>query len=265
VVAPAGDPRRRALRPSGQHFLRSDSIAAEIVDQARVDDSQVVFEIGAGTGRITRALARRAGRVVAVEVDPILAHRLRQEFSGNLRVELIEGDVLTAALPDTPFRAMGNLPFGIGTAVLRRLLDDPASFLLRADVILQYEAARKRAQIWPGTLTTLGWLPWLDFRLVRHLSRWAFEPAPPVDAGLLAISRRGTPLLPPERRPAFVRLLGACFRRGPQPVRRALAPHLSARDWARWARDRGVPLGATARDLDVLDWVSIFESIRRPE
>jgi SAM-dependent methyltransferase len=170
-------PRDRGLRPSGQHFLRSDILAAEIVDQARVSGDQYVLDIGAGTGRITRALARRAARVIAVELDPELVRRLRRDFLGDARVDVVEADVLDVRLPERPFRAFGNVPFGVGASILRRLLDAPASSLTRADLILQYEMASKRAATWPGTAAGIGWLPWWQFTLVRRLSLGIRSPA----------------------------------------------------------------------------------------
>jgi 23S rRNA (adenine-N6)-dimethyltransferase len=255
--------RRRARRaggprPSGQHFLRSDRIAQELVDQARILEHQTVLEMGAGTGRITRALARRAGAVVAVELDPDLVDRLRWSFSGISNVHVVEGSFLEAPLPDEAFRAFGNVPFSLGAVVLRRLLDDPRSPLVRADVILQYEASRKRASVWPSTLSSLGWLPWWEFNVTRRLPRWCFEPPPSVDAGMLSVTRREPSLLPVGERADFVWLLRAGFARGSRPLRRSLAGLVSNRSWKRLARERGISPEAAARDLDVFDWVDVF-------
>lgn len=252
----AGGPRH-----SGQHFLRSDRIAAELVDQARITADQAVVEIGAGTGRITRALAQRAGLVVAVELDPDLVARLRRQFRTDPRVQIVEGDFLETPLPRLQFRAFGNVPFGLGTAVLRHLLDDPRSPLIRADLLLQYEVARKRASLWPSTMASLTWLPWWEFSLARRLARSCFEPPPLVDAGMLSITRRDPPLLLARERIAFVQLLRAAFGRGSQPVRRSLARRMSEGTWRRLARERGIPSSAAPRDLDVFDWVSVFRLV----
>ena len=82
----SGGARRRA--ELGQHFLAGGWLAAELVEQAGVGAGDLVVEIGAGTGVLTEALARRAGRVVAVECDPRLADRTRARLASyaNLRV-----------------------------------------------------------------------------------------------------------------------------------------------------------------------------------
>ena len=255
--------RRRARwaggpQPSGQHFLRSDRIAQEIVDQARILEGQTVLEMGAGAGRITHALARCGAHVVAVELDPDLADHLRRTYTRTPNLQVVEDSILKAPFPDGPFRAIGNVPFNLGAAVLRRLLDDPRSPLIRADVILQYEAARKRASVWPSTLSSLGWLPWWEFNLVRRLPRWCFEPPPSVDAGMLSVTRRESPLLSTGERARFVWLLKAGFAQGSRPLRRSLAGLVSERSWKRLTRDRGISPLAAPRDLDVFDWVSVF-------
>ncbi len=82
------DSRRRVL---GQNFLASSALAARLVRDAAVTRSDVVVEIGAGTGILTAELARRAGRVHAIELDPVWAARLRERLAGCRTVEVIEG------------------------------------------------------------------------------------------------------------------------------------------------------------------------------
>jgi 23S rRNA (adenine-N6)-dimethyltransferase len=254
--------RPGSSRPSGQHLLRSNALIREIVTQAGVRADELVLEIGAGTGRISEELARAARRVVAVELDPRFADALRRRFRASPAVEVVESDVLQLPLPNVPFRVFGNVPFALTTAILRRLLDEPASALFRADLILQFETARKRASVWPGNLTSLGWLPWWQFSLVRRVPASAFEPVPSVDAGVLAVTRRSPPLLRPEQRVHYVRLLHAGFRHANTPVNRALRGRMPERLWKQVARDRGVVPWAKTSDLDVFDWVALFRLVQ---
>ena len=150
----AGGTRRRA--ELGQHFLAGGRLAAELVAQAGVGTGDLVVEIGAGNGVLTEALARRAGRVVAVEVDPWLAGRARSRLASYGNVSVVTADAL-ALPPRRPFRMMANLPFGSTTAILRRLLDDPRTQLERTDLIVQEQAARRYAAARPGTPNTIAW------------------------------------------------------------------------------------------------------------
>jgi 23S rRNA (adenine-N6)-dimethyltransferase len=259
-------PRPRARRPSGQHFLRSDLLAAELVAQSGVCADDQVVEVGAGFGRLTIPLARTGARVIAIELDPALAERLQRRFGNDPRVRIVHGDVLDTPFPDGPFRVFGNAPFGIGTAILRRLLDDPDSPLSRVDLILQHEVARKRATLWPSTLLSLGWLPWWRFSLERRIDRGAFSPPPAVDAALLSVRRRDPPLLPAEQRIEFVRFARVAFGSGSQPARRSIGQLLSNHGWLEFARQRGIAPSAAAREVDVFDYVAAFRmrEVRSP-
>lgn len=247
-------------RPEGQHFLRSSLVAAELVRDAGVRSDDHVLEIGAGGGRLTRPLAELAGRLNAVEIDPLLVDSLRREFDRRPHVRIVEGDFLRIPLPTQPFRAFGNIPFGLTTPILRRLLDDPSSGLERADLLLQLEAARKRGAVYPSTLLSLGWLPWWELTLARKIPRAGFEPVPTVDAGLLVITGRRPPLLAVHQRPIYVALLRLAFDRGSWPIRKSLREHLPPMTWKGLARERGLATDARPADLDVWDWVGLFHA-----
>jgi len=118
--------------------------------------------------------------------------------------------------------------------------------------------ARKRAAVSPSTLLTLGWAPWWEFVLARRIGRLGFEPAPSVDAGLLVVTRREPALLPAADRGGYVRLVRRAFERGSWPVRRSLRDVVPPLAWKRMARERGLEVDATPRDLDVFDWVALF-------
>ncbi len=233
-------------------------MAHEIVAAANVHAGEVVFEIGAGTGRLTQALAATGARVLAVELHDRSIETLRRRFRAASNVVVVDGDVLNVPLPTSPFRAFGNIPFGLTTQILRRLLDDPEGPLRRADLIVQYDVARKRSSVWPSDLLSLGWLPWWDIRLARRLAAAAFEPAPSVDAAVISITRREPPLLPPAVRREYLSLVGAAFRRANVPVDRALRDRVPDGVWGRVARERGDPRRSRATELDVFAWTAVF-------
>jgi 23S rRNA (adenine-N6)-dimethyltransferase len=200
------DWRRRRL---GQNFL-DPAIAEQIVESASFAAGELVIEIGAGSGALTLALARRALRVVAVEADALWAERLSRRVHGNRGITVLATDFLSLVLPRERFRVIGSLPFGRTTDILRRLLDDPAAPLARADVVVQWEVALKRAAMPPTTLLSTRWAPWWEIELARRIPASSFRPVPSVDAGLLRITRRDPPLLPA----AMARAYGAFVERG---------------------------------------------------
>lgn len=202
------DRRRRGL---GQNFLRPD-LAASLVVEAEFRPDDLVVDIGAGNGAITLALARQGIEVVAIERDPVWAGQLRErvEAVGSIPVRVVEADILTFRFPSSrPFRVMSSLPFGATTDILHRLLDDPRLPLRRADLIVQWEVARKRAASPPSTLLSTTWSPWWEFRLAQRIPAREFRPVPKVDAGLLIVTRRALPILPPHMAGAFAKFVRA--------------------------------------------------------
>lgn len=174
-------------------------LAAELVAGLELRPGELVVEIGAGAGAWTEALVRGGAEVVAVELDPEWAARLRARFGpgGPTRIRVVEADFLALPLPARPFRVVGSVPFGATTQILRRLFDDPVSALVRADLVVQWEVARKRAESPPQTLLSTAWAPWWEFALGPRLPAGSFRPVPSVDAALLRATRRAPALLPP--------------------------------------------------------------------
>ena len=258
----APDARRRASRDParGQHLLRSQSIASELVGQAGIRTDEFIIEIGPGLGRLTAPLAHNARHVVAIEIDERFAAQLRVRFGSTANVEVVVGDALEVALPRAPFRVVGNLPFGVTTRIFRRLLDETGDAITAVDVLIEWNVARKRASPRPTNLVSLGWQPWWTFELARHLPASAFDPRPSVDAGFLAIRPRPQPLLPADQRPVYRALLTRGFRKANLPVARSLADAVRARVVTGCLRDRGLAPDARPTDLDVFDWVALFRA-----
>jgi 23S rRNA (adenine-N6)-dimethyltransferase len=257
----SGGTRRRA--ELGQHFLAGGRLAAELVEQAEVGTGDLVVEIGAGTGVLTEALARRAGRVLAVECDPRLADRARARVAGFGNVRVLTADALAMPLPRRPFRVVANLPFGSTAAILRRLLGDPRTPMERADLVLQEQAARRYATRRPGTAETVAWGAWYAVAAGRRLGPSCFRPPPRVGAAVLVARRRDPPLVPVADRRRFAALLRAAFRHPGLPLRRGLVPPLTYRQLRRLARDLGFPVDARPADLDAVQWAGLHALLDR--
>jgi len=136
-----GVAEKKTRKPKlGQHFLASDEAAERIVEALGDVSGATVLEIGPGRGAITEILARRAQRLIAVEVDRVLSAQLRMQFALQPNVEIIEGDILTIeldtvfgpkpgvlrpgmAFTPAPARVVGNLPYYITSDILLRLFD----------------------------------------------------------------------------------------------------------------------------------------------
>jgi 23S rRNA (adenine-N6)-dimethyltransferase len=209
---PAGKrtPRDERRRRLGQNFLRPE-LADELIADAAFEAGELVVEIGAGLGACTFALARRGVEVIALERDPQWAARLRDEVrrQGTAGVRVVCCDARRYRMPRRPFRVMGSLPFAATTALLRHLFDDASGPLQRADVIVQWEVARKRAAQPPTTMLSTAWAPWWSFTLGPRIAAGSFRPVPAVDAAVLQVVRREPPLLPAHMAGAYATFVRA--------------------------------------------------------
>lgn len=243
----------------GQNFLIDHGTIAAIVavvEQARGP----IIEIGAGSGALTHPLGRLGRELTAIELDPRRAAALRARLGTSARV--VTGDALRFAFPEHPHVIVGNLPFHLTTAILRRILTH--AHWTDAVLLVQWEVARRRAGVGGATLLTVTSWPWYDFTLLRRVPARAFRPMPSVDGGLLHIRRRERPLLPNHDRERFDRFAHRVFTgrgRGVLGVLRAerLIPPAALDRWARTSR---IDARTLPKDLDAQQWIALWSLVR---
>ncbi len=209
----------RAAKIRGQHFLVDAGVLKKIVDAAALTKNDAVLEIGPGLGVLTRELVHRAGCVVAVELDRVLAERLRRL---DLPLTVIQGDVrhisnkeLMATCRSSHYKLVANIPYSITSEVLEKfLLEEPAPQLLV--LLVQHEVALRLAAS-RGSMTRVGVFVQYFGRpeILARVNREAFWPAPRVDSAIVRIRRfpievirRREAALP---RDAFFRIVRASF------------------------------------------------------
>jgi len=245
--------RLRALgfhpsRRLGQNFLLEPELHRLIADAAEVGGGDVVIEVGAGLGFLTRELARRARAVLAVEIDARLGAVLREEvgaMAGGERVEVVLGDALGArgelaaplsrAMTDAegPVKVVANLPYAVTGPVLAALCTAPR-LASRLALLVQLEVAARLAAA-PAT-SEYGGLSALvqscyQVRLVRRVGREVFRPRPNVDSGvvqLVAEPDRPAAGWPASDRQRFAAFLRALFSSRRKMLRQAVAKAAAA-------------------------------------
>jgi 23S rRNA (adenine-N6)-dimethyltransferase len=230
------------------------------VRAAGVRRGDLVLDLGAGPGALTRGLADAGAEAIAVEADAALAAGLRRRLAGRA-VRVVQADATSWPWPERPFAVVANLPFARSAEILRALLRDPRTPLRRADVIVQWELACKRAEVWPGRVQSVCCGPWYELSATRRLDPSAFAPRPSVAAGVLRILPRPEPLLDPADAPRYAALVRHAFA-SPRPLRSALAGRLSPLQLKRLAAAHGFSPDAHARDLDVAQWSALYRFVR---
>ena len=164
----------------------ADAWAARIVGEAGVRPGDLVVDVGAARGGLTRHHVAAGAQVIAVELHAERARVLRQRFASE-PVTVVQADAASLRLPRRPLRVVANPPYSISSPLLRRLLA-PGSRLLAADLVLQRAVIRRFAE---GRAPGAGrWLREFEVRHGRSLPRSAFRPAPAVDSAILQVRRR---------------------------------------------------------------------------
>lgn len=183
-------PLRPPPNPAGAHFLTDRQLIAQLVRASGAGPGDLIFDLGAGYGALTRPLARAGARVIAIELDPGLAERLRRRFSGEPLVGVVEADLRAVPLPRRPFHVVASPPFALTTLLCRRLLGDQNVRLTGAELIVEWGAARWLSSRQPRDRETARWAARYEMRLVRRVPAASFSPSPRSDAAYLRIRPR---------------------------------------------------------------------------
>lgn len=269
----AADVRRLAdasgVRPTkqrGQNFVIDANTVRRIVRTSGVGVDDVVLEVGPGLGSLTLGLLDVADRVVAIEIDPVLAAALPQtieEFAPDRveRFEAVLGDALrvTEIPGPAPTALVANLPYNVSVPVLLHLFEWLPS-VQTGLVMVQSEVAHRLAA-GPGSRTygipsvKAAW--YADVRLAGQIGRNVFWPAPNVDSALVAWTRRPPPEAAASREWVFA-VIDAAFAQRRKTLRSALSQIAGSPATAEQALiAAGVLPQARGEELDVGDFARV--------
>ncbi len=207
-------------RRTGQHHVIDPTFLELMVDYSKLTGEDVVLEIGAGTGNLTRLLARYAKKVIAVERDKGLMKVLLRRFRGFPNVDLLHGDALRLAFPDFN-KVVSNLPYSISSDIMFTLLKHEFEI---AVLMFQKEFA-KRLVAKPGTndysRLTVNTYYRAGVELLDEISPKAFFPQPKVTSAIVRLKPRRPPFKLSDES-LFFNLVRALFQHRRQRVRNAL-------------------------------------------
>ena len=202
----------KRLHTHSQHFLRNPQYVKELIGHTTIKRTDIVYDIGAGTGIISSVLASRCKEVIAMEIDPRTAATLRQNTASYQNITVMEGDFLAMDLPATPYKIFANIPFHLSSAILRKITEDFNS-PLASYLIVQKQFANKLLPDHGGFSSQLGMLLGIRFsiRIRKRLKRTDFWPFPNVDTVLIEITLRDQPLISRELQPAYCKFIETHF------------------------------------------------------
>ncbi|MEU8895572.1 23S ribosomal RNA methyltransferase Erm [Nocardia sp. NPDC048505] len=249
-------PRKRL----SQNFLADAATARLLVRESRVGAADLVVEIGAGDGMLTRQLLGTAGRILAYEIDGHYAGRLRRRYAGDDRIRCYHSDFRAVTPPGEPFAVVANIPFASSTDIVRWCLAAP--HLRSATLLVQEEFARKHSGGY-GRWTKLAvtQYPMVALELGPRVDRRRFHPIPQVDGAILHLRTHPRPLLPHATLPAYRRFVALGFTGVGGSLAATLSREFPARAVRKAFADTGIPLDAPVGLVAPPQWLAIFQML----
>jgi len=180
-----------------QNFLKREEFVAGLLDKTNITRNDLVIEIGPGKGIITRQLAKRARRVMAVEIDKKLADNLRTIFQNFPNVEIVEADFLTWQLPKKAYKVFSNIPFNMTADIVNKLTEDKYPPEV-AYLIMQDKAAFRFTGKPKDSQASILLKPWFDVWILANINRNEFSPVPKINAVLTEFRKRDQPMVKVE-------------------------------------------------------------------
>lgn len=245
----------------GQNFLIDPAIRDAVAEAAGLTAADDVLEVGAGVGTLTIALAPRARRVLAVELDHFLIPALREVVGDTPNVEIVEGDVLRLDL-DAAIVA-GNIPYNLTGALIRNLLGPPrhrrGEAPRRISLVVQREVAERWTAPTAASLATVAVQVFTVPRIELAIPASAFMPAPRVDSALVVMEVRARPAVEVDNMDGFFRFVESTFQ-----LRRKQLGGILARaggDKAILAR-LGIDATRRPQTLTLPEWENLFRAVK---
>jgi 16S rRNA (adenine1518-N6/adenine1519-N6)-dimethyltransferase len=264
-----GELGARPHKRFGQNFLVDAGVVSRMIQAADIDPTGTVLEIGSGLGVLSESLADLSGRLYLVEIDTVLAERLRQRFAPYANVQVITADFLSLDLdstfPESPIRVIASLPYNAAMPILFRLLEHRRRFP-EATVMLQKEVAERLAAK-PGTkeygaLTVLMQL-YATITRVLTVQPGSFFPVPKVQSQVVKLMFQEAPRVSVRDERHFQQVVKAAFAQRRKTLRNALKA-AGYRDLEVLATRTGIDLQRRGETLSVEEFAKLADALNGP-
>ncbi len=264
----------KAKKSLGQHFLVDKGVLHRIVLAADLTPEDVVIEIGPGLGVLTKELAKRAGRVMAVEADSGMASALKELAADSNNIAVVNADVLQIdpgslatemGLADISgrYKVVANIPYYITSAILRYFLEAPCKPAMM--VVMVQKEVGKAIVAEPGDMSVLAVSVQFYGKpvIVGHVPSRSFYPPPKVDSVILRIDVYEQPRVSVAKASEFFRAVRAGFSAPRKQLRNSLAQGLgiSGPESAEMLEKAKIDPRRRAETLELQEWARICEEI----
>ena len=258
-----------AKKGLGQHFLVDERVLRSLISAAELAPTDIVVEVGPGLGILTRELARKAGRVIAVEVDPGLASALKESLAHWPNVSILNADVLESepttlietdkAEPFPTYKIVANLPYYIASAVIRHFLETRHKPRLMVVTVQKEVAQAMVAQ--PGRMSIMSVSVQLYGKptIVDYVPAQSFYPPPKVDSAIVRIDLYDHPAVEVADVDRFFEVVRGGFSAPRKQLRNSLAQGLKISPEGAFAllEDAEISPRRRAETLSLEEWAMV--------
>lgn len=255
---PAGGP----IKHLGQNFLIDKTVISKLINGAKVLRADVVLEIGPGMGVLTQEIAKRAGKVIAVEKDPRMCELLKERLRDFDNIEIIQGDILKLKknyelrIMNHEYKIIANLPFYITSPVIRKFLEakDPPQEMT---LIIQKEVAQRICAKPPKmSILAVSVQFYAKVKILSYISKKSFYPQPKVDSAIIQIKPEKKYKVDTDK---FFQIVKAGFSQPRKQIANNLSKQLKLdkKKLNSLLLDKGVKPTQRAETLSIKDWINL--------
>lgn len=271
-----------AKRTMGQNFLVDDKVLAKIVAAAELKSSDTVVEIGPGLGVLTEELAKRAGKVIAIEKDEKLCNLLIQKLKGKVspykitnlsklqnyeitnvkNVEILNQDAFdfeanSLKLEANSYKVVANIPYNITSLIIRKFLEEEHQPELMVLMVQKEVAERITAKPGEMSLLSVAVQFYADAEIVDIVKNSSFFPVPKVDSAIIRLKIKDVKLKIKEKEFFRIVKFGFVARRKTLENNLAAGLHISKPQASDIIKKAGLGEKIRAQDLAVEDWLEL--------
>ncbi|MFS8130787.1 MAG: ribosomal RNA small subunit methyltransferase A [Candidatus Dojkabacteria bacterium] len=245
-----------------QNFVKSADLIEEIVKtKTTINSTDTVLEFGAGTGKITKVLAEKAGKVITVEKDYDLFYALLEKFKTKPTVKVLNLDLLKFNLSTVEdYKVFSNIPFNLTSEIVRKLFlgrNPPKDTYL----IMQKEAAWRLIGDYLDTSRFLGLLikPFFKMEIVHNFERDDFSPMPAVDIVLLRFEKKKYPEIQKEERDSFYDFVTYAFANYKGHAKTSFNRLFTFEQFKRISTDLKINFAKSIADIRYAQWIEFYK------